>query len=652
MRRTLSLTAMGLLALLCAPSELSAGGPRDNTISDVWTHAGETSAVISCTTSSRSRVHVEYGPTPQYGSTSEPEERIGWLHLARLRGLEPGTTYHFRIVAVAKGKAAARSDAMTLRPARIAGAVRIPHDLPGPPYVLDKANTTYVLTDNIVTDGTAFKITASGVRLELDGHTVRYGRDLNWTDPGQKHAWHGTGHGIYLPGWGAKNVVVVNGVLHEATPKKQASPQGFGHNPVMAEGSTGLELAGITAVYSGKDIRGFWLHNSKSAGVHHCIIEDRGTEVTNRHQGLDGIVATRGSKVHHNLIRRVRHRGINAANDCTIRHNEIHVDSYATNAYGIMFYRCRSASAHHNYVLGGGYHVIGIGTVSRCSGVKVFDNYIKLAGTEPTDRWAEYGKMSGMNGVRATWGGENLEYYNNTIIVTGRGGSKLRGTWFYSDDKLRNLVFRDNIVRVIAADQKTRAWAIAVCGSYKVREHHPVLYRNNTIVSNVCNVRLGESYGLGSNARFIANTFVREGEDPRYATVRIGYWSKPTVGHVFLDSRFEGGASFESVRFEAAGPREFAVQWFLDLKVRDANKGPLPGAKVAIADRTGAEAFTGEADAKGSLRAALTQYVHAAEGKRLLTPHTVRVTRAGFKPAAKTVTIEGTTSLEVVLQRQ
>lgn len=640
-----------LPALFPAPLFAGENQLKPDVISDVWTEVGETSAAISCMTSTPCNVHVEYGPAPACRSATTPDEGYGWVHLARLTGLTPGTRYHCRIVAVSENGRAWRSEPMILKPTRWDDAIRVPGDLPGPPYVLDRAGATYVLTEDVQAEGTALKITASRVRLHLDGYTVRYGRKLGWTDPEQKQSWQGTGHGVHVPGWGTKGVAVLGGVICEASAKQEAHPQGFGHNPVMAEGSTDLELAGITAVYSGKDIRGFCLHNCKRAHVHHCVVNDLGTQITNRHQGLDAIVSPPGSEIHHNLVPRVRHRGINGADDCEIHHNEIHLDSYATNAFGVMLYRCAKASAHHNYVLGGGYHAIGIGTVSGCSNVRVFDNHIRLVGTEPSDRWPEYGRMSGMNGVRVTWGGENLEYAGNTIIVTGTGGSRLRGTWFSSDDKLRNLVFRNNTVRVVAEDEKTGASAIAVCGDYNAPEHHPVIYRDNTIISNTCNVRLGESYGLGRNTRFISNCFVREGQDPRYATIRIGYWDKPTTGHVFRDSRFEGGAGLAHVRFEAAGPRDLTVQWSAEVHLRDRNAKPLADAEVRIADRRGNTVFTGNTDRRGAVRAVLTEYVHTPEGKSHRTPHTISVNLEGFQPLTKTIQIRGKRTLQLTLHR-
>jgi len=52
--------------------------------------------------------------------------------------------------------------------------IRIPDDVPGPPYVLDQAGKTYILTQDISAPGTAITITASGITLDLNGHTITY----------------------------------------------------------------------------------------------------------------------------------------------------------------------------------------------------------------------------------------------------------------------------------------------------------------------------------------------------------------------------------------------------------------------------------------------------------------------------------------------
>src|SRR5262249_43798251 len=81
----------------------------------------------------------------------------------------------------------------------------------------------------------------------------------------------------------------------------------------------------------------------------------------------------------------------------------------------------------------------------------------------------------------------------------------------------------------------------------------------NTVTSNFCNVRLGEEYGTGKNARFVNNTFIKEGNRPDYATVICGFWTFNNNGNVFLDTKLQGGADFATTRFEGTGENEFKV---------------------------------------------------------------------------------------------
>lgn len=519
--------------------------------------------------------------------------------------------------------------------------------------MLDKPHTTYVLTEDITTDGTAFRILANGVKLQLDGHTVRYGKDLAYKEPEPTTAWLKSGHGVFFPRYGIGNPVILNGILQEATSKQQTDPNGYGHNPICGNGVSGIEIAAVTFAYEGKDIRGIQLSNSGGAKIHHCIFADAGTHISNRHQGLDAIVGLSGSQIHHNLIRRVRHRAISAGSDSEIHHNEIHCDSWATNAYGVMCYGSKNTQVHHNYIFGGGYHLVRIGTVSNAANVKVHHNHIELTGSTPVARWSEYGDLSGMNGVRTTWGGTNLEYYNNTIIITGSGGSNLRGTWFSSAPDVKGLVFRDNFVRVVALDDKAKVrGAISVCGDYGKPNHAVVVFKNNRIISNVTNVRFGEGYELGCNTRFYGNTFAREGNDPRYKTIRIGYWDKPTTGHVLRDSKFEAGALLDSVAFEARGQRDFSVQWTVTIRAVGPDGKPLAGAEVAIRDKAGEVVFRGRTDSAGQAAAPLTQYLQKPEGRTPHTPHTVEVTLAGYAAATQTVSADEAKAIVVNLHKQ
>ena len=622
----------------------------DHFLRDVWSHAGETSAVVACWTPTAMKVRVEYGPTEAYGLTAAGDTKPRYMHVLHLNGLTPGRRIHFRFVGSDADGAVHRSADATLTPKRIENAVRIPDHLQGPPYALDKANTTYVLTKDVTTPGTAFHVRASNVTLELDGHTVRYGKDLSYEEPEDARSWLDSGHGVMFPKYGVKGTKVRNGLLIEATPKEKQHPNGWGHNAVCGNGVSGFEFAGLAMVYEGKDIRGIQMANSGSGTVHHCVIEDRGTHISNRHQGLDGIGGLPKSKVHHNLIKRVRHRGISAGAGSDIHHNEIHLDSWATNAYGVMCYHTKDADVHHNMIFGGGYHVIGVGTVSGCENVKVHHNHIELVGAKPTQRSSEYGAISGMNGVRVTWGGKNLDFYENTILITGTEGSNLRGTWFCSEPSVSGVVFRDNLVRVVALDRKAVVrGAFACCGDYRKPGHPVTLYENNRVISNVTHVRFGEGYGLGSNHHFVGNTFVREGNDPRYRTIRIGYGNYPTKGHVLLDNTFEGGAGLDKVSFTGGGERDFAVRWTVTVNVLDAAARPVAGADVKVTDAAGNEVASGKTARDATARFALTQYVHKVGGKEPLTPHTILVKARGTEAQA-TVTADATKTVKVVVR--
>ena len=66
------------------------------------------------------------------------------------------------------------------------------------PYVLNRANTTYVLETNVTTMGTAFVVLARNVTLNLNGHTVTYG---NSAPVAVTNGGFESGSGTKVPGW-------------------------------------------------------------------------------------------------------------------------------------------------------------------------------------------------------------------------------------------------------------------------------------------------------------------------------------------------------------------------------------------------------------------------------------------------------------------
>ena len=92
---------------------------------------------------------------------------------------------------------------------------------------------------------------------------------------------------------------------------------------------------------------------------------------------------------------------------------------------------------------------------------------------------------------------------------------------------------------------------------------------------------------------------------------------------------------------------DFSIGWTVTLRT-------APGAKVTITDKSGAQVFTGKADATGKLDVKLLQLTRKAIGTENKvetihhTPHTVTV-EAGGRKTDKIVTV--TAKQEIVLKR-
>jgi len=614
-----------------------------------WQHFSETSAVIGWKTNLPAKTYVEYGPSTRYGMKTPVPERFFSVHVHYLHGLAAGRTYHCRAVSTdERGKKVVSRD-VTFQTKRTPGTIRVPGDLGRPPYTLDKAGATYVVTADISSDGTAFFLAASNVKLDLNGHTVTYDCKKDTSRSGACGV-----RGAKRGGGNLRGLKILNGVIRRG---KGGSTTGRMYDdlygPVFFYRPSGMEMAGITFDYEGEQVLALvWINGGAGNDLHHNVFLDRSTKLINRHVGVDmTMLQFADSKVHHNLVKRTRHRGLKCGGKGTeLYANEVYIDSWATNSYGLWVND--DAVGHHNRVYGSGFHPIGLmlGYV-KARNRRYHSNYIQMQAVpraDIVDRWTGgqgggTGGSTGMDGITPAVGlrlqkgpQDGIEFSSNVLVCKAYGEKALtRGMFLVPMSGVKNVVIKDNVIKVLVQDDKADGWAIAGLGS----RGENITLEGNRIISNICNVRFGDPYGIGGTYRFLSNTFVKVGRHPRYKTVRIGYWNKPTSGHEFIDSRFEGGAGMDSVSFEGTGERDLSVGWSLDVKTR-------PGAKVTITDAAGKEAFSGAADGKGAVRAALLEYVHSPRGKKALTPHTVRA-EAGGRIATKRVTMNRTQEMQI-----
>ncbi len=626
-----------------------------------WIHASLNSAVIGFETNLPANAFIEYGPTAQYGQRTAPQERPFFLHVLYLRDLEPGQTYHYRLVASDGRGQPITSEDRTFTTRTADGIIPIPGTLAGPPYVLDQANATYVLTQDLQTPDAGIAVVADGITLDLNGHRLTFATEGNTPARQNNGIIVGRDHTADVPP-PVRNVKLLNGiVIRPSTPAMEQHKSGFGFNNLFLA-LADAEVAGITVDFNDRSPQAWggviWNPEGK-IDLHHNVFLDRGGRIANRHgAGVRPLgISNRNEpdtneiRYHHNLIKRTRQNGFNGAR--VLEHNEVYVDSFSTNSFALQPVRSGSRVIG-NRVFGTGFNPYGLGWAHY--DMKATKNFIHMHGFDAQSRWHErWGDISMCEGFRVTnygKGGQDradLEYFENAILIRGGGGSELRGTGFFSDETIRNLVFHDNIVKVESLDEQTiNATAISAHGHYAKSETSlPVYYRNNTLISNICHIRWADKYGKGQNHHVVNTKLVRTGNHPEYHTFAVEgtYWA---MNNVVLDCEFGPGTAYNDVVWTTTSPKSFYdVAWTLTLK------GPA-GAEVNITDARGEQAFVGTIGDDGELRIPLTQArISPPKGYKKsertpgctetpFTPHTVAVKHGG-----KTTT----TKVEMTAQR-
>jgi len=619
-----------------------------------WSHVSEASACLAWETNIPARTYVEYGTSAKYGHRTLEPERHFYLHVHYLRGLKPSVTYHYRLAMTDERGNVITSEDRSLATRAMPAAVRVPDDIGGPPFILDRPNTTYLVTEDLAATGTAIFIAASGITLDLGGHIITYDDERDTSNEGACGVRGHKRRGIGLRGVTVVNGTIVQGQGNSSTRRLWDTL----YNPIFFKNPSELEIAGVTTRYHGSQVIAVALiMGARRASVHHNVFLDAGASLFNRHTGMDVIAfGARDSACHHNLIKRTRHRGVKAASNNEIYANEIYIDSFATNSYGIMYYgrQVRDLDLHHNRIFGTGYHPIGIGSGQGCRDVQVHGNFIQMQGTPPQGRWQggqgggdPTGQLHPVNCVRLQRPAGRVTHYDNVFVARGQGrGAMMRGVWLVpGSDTGGSLVLRNNRIKLIAEDDQAEGYAVSAGGAGEENRSSLVALRGNTIITNLCHVQFGDNYSHGGRYLFTANRFVRTGNDPRYEMIRFGWrgWKYGSYGHAFIDSEFEGGAGYDHVSFDGGriGRYDFAVGWSIDIAA-------APGARVLIRDRSGGQVFAGPVPQEGCVSVPLVQYTQNRAGKTSVTPHTVTVQKNG-KTVSQKVTIDQRRPLEMSL---
>ena len=490
----------------------------------------------------------------------------------------------------------------------------------------------------------AFEIQAENITLDLGGHTATHGnqliKDLDHSilqksgvgirrKANSRHSGIKIFNGILKQGVADNNTeyFAAKKMVHpdETRKKKLAKNMSKGFSNIELENCGDVEIAGVTSEYRWHQSWGMRFDNKFGKyDIHHNICLDKGMQMFSRHgDGTSRSIGFRGTssgdlnkedneiQIHHNLIKRTRQNGLNNAQK--IYDNEVYVDSWVVNSFAISPYRDKG-KVYNNIIFLTGYYACGI--LWATTDLDVHHNFIHMEsistmierpdkGRRLIENWGEQDVIAGMRLTNYDKGGQqrnDLVYSNNVIIGRCRGDVEMRGTEFFSDYSIHNLIFKDNIIKITAEDTLVRkAACVDTQGAYNDRKTHlPIYYKNCSLISNNCNIRFGDEYGQGSNHQFIDCKIVKTGDQPDYHTFIFDGHSS-VFNHVLLDCDFIGGSSYNDVYWnDTQSLSDYSIKWTLTLETN-------PGAAITIIDKNGNEAFIGKSGKDGVISVPLLQ---------------------------------------------
>lgn len=574
----------------------------------IWIYPSINSICVAFETNLPAYSHVRYGLTPAYGSQTPVTSEPHFLHVHYITGLLPSTTYHYQLVVRDEWNNISQSIDYSVSTLSVVGKIPLPGAFPGPPYILNTNGAYYYLTQDIHCPTRGLSVGCSGTIIDLNGHTIFY--DEGAPLVAENQAWNIytssllSTYGVSSAGYSNKSgCTLVNGRIIQVLTHGTHPDTGLGRGFGPAYGNALGTISGITATYNGIAVSG--IVTGTNTITHHNVLTDKGIGPFNRSQGLACIQTGGTSGVPHhynNLIRRTRHQGIKALRfAATYDHNEIHVDSWATNGFGIMPYTKADNPSYggpdvvnYNRVYVTGYH----GIACRYSANSHHDdNFFCGVSIDPELRDDEYGPISSVMGFRMTQYGGDIypiinNYWHDNLIIMKMGPDNLglpnasqtcRGVEFFTDPYLINNVFENNVVKAIVLPGATDldCYCVAAQGlQSRYLTHEPLYYRGNHFYTNNHFVALADSYGQGSNHRFVGNTYHVIPGGPAYHPIRVGYRTYPTMANRFID---EVGADLsDHLNAGYVADKEYLVGHRIYIAASDGS--PIVGATIVVTD--------------------------------------------------------------------
>jgi len=321
-------------------------------------------------------------------------------------------------------------------------AIRIPEQVRGPPFVLDEAGSRYLLTRDVIADGTAFMITGANVTLDMDGHTVTFG---NNTDEQVRGVWANN----------EGKAVICNGHIVQGTRSKD-------HSAAVESRwrAQPTEIFGISTdvhLKSAYPIK--FLGAAANVQIHHNHLYSRVTEIESRHYPGNDLLRLDidggNINVYDNLLTEGCHVGMRLSgkgSNVEVNHNDIRHHQQYVNGYAFAA-ACARLHIHHNKVTscGRGAHLTN-------KEIRFHDNYLDIYGHQqlsdmPKGSRPFKHRQVELHGIK--FEGRNVrdcKVYNNFVRIVQKlpRDSDGKGT---SEDKITSGVYVRSDATAIGPDK-------------------------------------------------------------------------------------------------------------------------------------------------------------------------------------------------------
>jgi hypothetical protein len=604
----------------------------------LWEHNSYSSHAVGFSSSLPAISVIEYGETAAYGSHTDVSESYFYNHLHYLKNLKEGRLYHYRVIIRDNSGATIALPDRTFTTKTFTTEVKL--------YQKDFTHTAetgitapgiwitepgvYVFMEDIATDGLGVNVKSNDVTIDLNGHTLAYDNGANPVPQGGQYNESGS-WGIRAGLWNFVNTKLYNGVV------KQGKTGTGGRGPVFLfhmGGATQNEIAGLTIDYYSDQTPGMY---TGKGYIHHNLIYDRGSVITDRHMAVRALAAEPGAstEVAYNSLRRFRQRGIDGAT--LVRDNELYCDSFDTNSFALS--AGDNVVIKNNKIFGMGYNPIGIGWGNN---IHVADNFIYLWAFAPTMRSDEYSRKSAVAGMRVTSYSndeafENLLFEGNIIVLKATDQATMaRGIWTTNGSRDKNILYRNNTVKVEAMpgnftggvyyynnDVNNAIAAVTVQGNGWTSEEIPsaLVFEDNRFISNVNHIILGEGYGIASGVRFYRSTLEKIGHDNDnfFAPVRLGFWYWNTLGNRMIDTKLVGIAedAMTPAFYGGTGKMEMFYGERKTFRFIDGDGRPVSNKAISLATAEDGYRQTEQTDAEGKASFDLVSARHFKYGNSL-----------------------------------